>query len=79
MRKQIVLGLLFMAIWALLIYYSAQLVDLLGRIPRAEKNLWWTRNAIILFGFVVIVLWVLFMFGVLNMWSPLKSESVGAF
>ncbi|HPC34066.1 MAG TPA: hypothetical protein PLP73_00235 [Candidatus Absconditabacterales bacterium] len=79
MRKQIVLGLLFMAIGALLIYYSAQLVDLLGRIPRAEKNLGGTRNAIILFGFAIIVLGVLYMFGVLNMGSPLKSESVGAF
>ena len=53
-----------------LVYYSSQLVDVMGRSDRAEKNLWWTRNAIILFGFVVIVLWVLFMFGMLNMWSP---------
>ena len=79
MRKQIFLGCLFMLAGAVLIYYSAQLVELLGRNARAEKNLGWTRNAIILFGFVVIVLWVLFMFGVLDMWSPLKSESVGAF
>lgn len=79
MRQQIVLGWLFMLIGAVLIYYSAQLVNILGRIARAEKNLGWTRNAIVLFGFAIIVLGVLYMFGVLNMWSPLKSESVGAF
>ncbi len=70
MLKQIVLGMLFMWAGLALVYYSSQLVDVMGRSDRAEKNLWWTRNAIILFGFVVIVLWVLFMFGMLNMWSP---------
>ncbi|MCK9466757.1 MAG: hypothetical protein M0P94_00335 [Candidatus Absconditabacterales bacterium] len=79
MRQQIVLGGLFMLIGAVLIYYSAQLVNILGRIARAEKNLGGTRNAIVLFGFAIIVLGVLYMFGVLNMGSPLKSESVGAF
>ena len=68
-----------MLIGAVLIYYSAQLVDLLGKNARAEKYLGWTRNAIVLFWFGIIVLGVLYMFGVLDMWSPLKSESVGAF
>jgi hypothetical protein len=39
MRKQIFLGCLFMLAGAVLIYYSAQLVELLGRNARAEKNL----------------------------------------
>ena len=70
MLKQMVLGMLL--IWAgfVLVYYSSNLVDLIGRNDRAEKNIWWTRNAIILFSFVVMVLWVLFMFGMLNVWSP---------
>lgn len=70
MFKQIVLGLFFMVAWLALVYYSAQLVDMMGRNDRAERNLWWTRNAIVLFGFWIIVLWVLFMFGVLEMSSP---------
>ena len=73
MLKQIVLGILFILIGLVVVYYSFQLAGVIGRIARAEKNLWWTRNAIILFGFVVIVLWVLFMFGVLNTTSPIDT------
>jgi len=62
--------------WVVLIYYSAQLIDMLGRNERAERNLWWTRNAIILSGFAVIVLWVLFAFGVLHMSSPTEIATV---
>lgn len=76
MIKQIVLGLLFMWAWVALVYYSAQLVDMLGRIERAEKNLWGTRNALVLFGFGIIVLWVLFAFGVLAMSSPVDVVTV---
>lgn len=53
-----------------MIYYSSQLVDLMGRNDRAERNLWGTRNALVLFGFWLVVLWTLFMFGVLEMSSP---------
>ena len=70
MFKQIVLGLLFIWWGFALVYFSAQLVDAMWRNDWAEKNLWWTRNAIVLFGFVIMVLWVLFMFWVLDMSSP---------
>ncbi len=70
MFKQIVLGLLFMWAWVAMIYYSSQLVSLMGRNSWAEKNLGWTRNAIVLFGFWLIVLGTLFMFWVLEMSSP---------
>jgi len=70
MFKQIILGLLFMWVWLAMTYYSAQIVDAMGRSDWAEKNLWWTRNAIILFSFWLMVLWILFMFGVLEMSSP---------
>ncbi len=70
MFKQIILGLLFMWWWLAMTYYSAQIVDAMGRSDRAEKNLWWTRNAIVLFSFGLMVLWVLFMFWVLEMSSP---------
>jgi hypothetical protein len=70
MFKQIALGILLMWWWIALIYFSAGLVDMFGRNSWAETNLWWTRNAFVLFGFGLIVLWVLFMFGVLDMSSP---------
>ena len=70
MFKQIVIGLLFMWVGLVMTYYSAQIVNAMGRIERAERNLWWTRNAIVLFGFWLIVLWVLFMLGVLEISSP---------
>lgn len=53
MFKQIVLGLLFIGGWIAMAYYSAPIVDMMGRSDRAEKNLWWTRNAIVLFGFLI--------------------------
>ena len=67
-------GLIIMALWVTCIYFSPKATEFLGRIEWAEQHLWWTRNAVILFGFVVIVLWVLFMFGVLQGWSPLAEE-----
>jgi hypothetical protein len=70
MVKQIILGLLFVWVWLAMTYYSAQIVNVMGRSSRAEKNLWWTRNAIVLFGFWIMVLWVLFMFWVLWTSSP---------
>ena len=56
--------------WLAMTYFSAQIVEVMGRSDWAEKNFWWTRNAIVLFGFVIMVLWVLFMFWVLDMSSP---------
>ncbi len=73
MLKQIVLGLLFMAGWIAMIYYSSQLVNMFGRNQRAETNLWWTKNAIVLFGFALIVVGTLFMFWVLGTSSPVDN------
>jgi hypothetical protein len=78
MLKQIVLGILFMWAWVWLAYYSSQLVDMLGRNERAEKNLWWTRNAVVLCGFGLIVLWVLFTFGILHIASPVEITTTDA-
>ncbi|HKL44127.1 MAG TPA: hypothetical protein VJ892_02525 [Candidatus Absconditabacterales bacterium] len=80
MFKQIVLGLLFIGAGVAMTYYSAQIVEMMGRNDRAEKNLGGTRNAIVLFGFGLIVLGTLFMFGVLEMSSPTEiatSEITG--
>ncbi|HRX63572.1 MAG TPA: hypothetical protein P5060_00485 [Candidatus Absconditabacterales bacterium] len=73
MLKQIVLGLLFMAGGIAMIYYSSQLVNMFGRNQRAETNLGGTKNAIVLFGFALIVVGTLFMFGVLGTSSPVDN------
>ncbi len=71
MLKQIILWLLVAFWWACLIYYSAQLVDMIGRNAWAEKNLWWTRNALILFWFAIMIIWFSILFGMISIsWSP---------
>ena len=67
------IGLLIVTLWIAVIYFSPKAVEFLGRIEWAEKNVWWTKNAVVLFGFVVIVLWILFMFGVLQNGSPVAQ------
>ncbi|MCF7834725.1 hypothetical protein K9M48_01555 [Candidatus Gracilibacteria bacterium] len=69
MLKQIIIGLLLAFGGACLVYFSAQLTDIIGRIPRAEKNLGGTKNALILFGFFIIVLGFLILFGMVELGS----------
>ena len=66
-------GLLIVAVWGAIIYFSSRVVEVLGRIQRAEEHLWGTRNMFILLGFVVIILWVLFMFGIVQSWSKITQ------
>jgi len=73
MLKQIVLWLLLMWIGGALIYYSAQLANVFGRSAWADAYLWWTKNAIILVGFFVIIIAVLIMFGVFTASTPLDA------
>jgi hypothetical protein len=73
MLKQIVVWLLLMWIWGALIYYSAQLANVFGRSAWADSYLWWTKNAIILVWFFLIILAVLIMFGVFTVGTPLES------
>ncbi|MFZ2151019.1 MAG: hypothetical protein WAZ12_02980 [Candidatus Absconditicoccaceae bacterium] len=67
MLKQIILGLLVAFGGACLIYYSAQLVDMIGRNAWAEKNLGGTRNALILSGFAIMVIGFSILFGMISL------------
>lgn len=62
----IILWLFVVGLWWVGIYFSPNLTSVFGRNAWAERNLWWTRNAVILFGFVVIILWIMMMFGMLD-------------
>jgi hypothetical protein len=66
-------GLLIAAVWGAIIYFSPRATEFFGRIQRAEEHLWGTRNAFVLLGFIVIVLWVLFMFGIVQSWSKITQ------
>lgn len=59
--KNFLVWLLFVIIGGAVIYYSAQMSKMFGRIRWAEQNLWSTRSAYVLGGFVLIVLWFLMM------------------
>ena len=66
-------GLVIIALWGAVIYFSPRATEFFGRMERAEQHLWWTRNAFVLFGFIVVVIWILFMFGILQGWSPITQ------
>jgi hypothetical protein len=66
MLGRIVTGLFVVWGWFALMYFSANLTEMFGSISRADQHLWSTRNGYLAFGFVVIVIGFLIMFGVAN-------------
>ncbi|MCX6822778.1 MAG: hypothetical protein NTX91_02125 [candidate division SR1 bacterium] len=70
MAKQIIIGIFVAAIGGVLIYFSNYLVEAFGRNARAENKLGGTRNGYLLVGFGLMVLGLLFLFGVIPTSSP---------
>ena len=68
-------GLLFIILGGLGIYYSAALVEAIGRIPRAENNLWGTRQMYILWWFVSLFIWFALMLWVFQTWSASLNQT----
>ncbi len=62
--------------WSL-VYFSWHLSEIFGSIPRFEKNLWGTRNGLVIFGFGIMIIWFLVLFGVIPTTSP--TENLGGF
>ena len=56
-----------MGLGAACCFYSYQLVNFFWRVEWAERNLGGTRNAIVLGGMLVVVLWVLMVFGMFSL------------
>ncbi len=74
----IIIGLLVVGLWGVVIYFSANLTQVFGRNAWAERNLGWTRNAIILFWFVMMIFGVMMMFGMLDgFWDTSSSKMWG--
>ena len=75
MFSRILWGLAIMAIGAACCYYSYDLVSAFWRNDWMERNLWGTRNWVVLFWFAMVVIWILMVFGVFSISSPATQVS----
>lgn len=64
MLKQIFVGLFVALLGGWLVFFSQGVTDLLWRIDWFERNIGSTRNWYVLFGFLIIVIGFLILFGV---------------
>lgn len=62
----IVMGIVVALIGAVVIYFSAQIVEMFGRNEWAERNMGGTRQAYVLTGFAVVIIGALMVFGVFD-------------
>lgn len=53
-------------LWMSLVYFSSNLSKILWNSDWANRYFWWTRQAIILFWFVVMIFGFMIMFGLLD-------------
>ena len=70
MLGRIIWGLAISIIGAACCYYSYQLVSAFWRNDWMERNLWGTRNGIVLFGVFLVIIWILMVFGVFSIANP---------
>lgn len=70
MFAQIIRGIVCIGTGWSILYFSGNLVEMFGSIARAEKNLGSTRAWYLLFGFGVMVIGFLLMFGIIKTQSP---------
>ena len=71
--KQILLGLLFMVMGGAVMYYSYSIMEMFGRNAWAERNLGWTRNAIVFLWFLFVLVGGLILFGVVGVGNPTET------
>ena len=70
MLGRILWGLALAVIGAACCYYSYDLVEAFWRNDWMERNIGGTRNWVVLFWFMMIVIWILMIFGVFSVSSP---------
>ena len=75
MVGQIVIWIIFIGLGMVCVYYSGPISQAIGRSAWADAHLWGTRNWVIMFGFLVMVIWVLFACGVFKSASPMDVQS----
>ncbi len=73
MFKQIVLWLTIMVVGWAMVYYSNKLVEWFWRSAWADEHLWWTRQAIVLFWFLIVVVGGLILFWIVSLSNPANS------
>ena len=61
------LGMLFIVVWSGIVYYSKQFERWFGRWIFAEQYFWGTAQWYVLLGFVLLVIWLLTLFGVVDL------------
>ena len=77
MFKQIIVWLFIAWLGGVLIYFSQWVAEMFGRVDWFERNMWSTRNGYILFGFWVIVIGFLILFGVVPIsWNSITSTNI---
>ena len=73
MAKQIIIWLAVAGIGWSIIYFSSYLAEMFWRIEWFEKNLWGTRSGFVLFGFLIMTIGFLVLFGVIPTSSPTEN------
>ncbi len=77
MLANIIVWLMIVWIGVWIMYYSQTLTQLFGRVAWADKNVWWTRQFFVLMGFVVCILWMFFVFWLMNV-SQVQDSAINA-
>lgn len=77
MARQIIIGLVIAWMGWSIVYFSGYLAEMFWSIARLERNLWGTRNGLVISGFGIMVIWFLILFGVIPTSSP--TENLGWF
>jgi len=75
MVKQIIVWLVVAWMGWAVIYFSWFLADIFWNIAWFDKNLWWTRNGLIIFGFGFMVIGFLILLGMIPTSSPTENIS----
>ena len=77
MLGQIVLWLLTMAVGGAMVYFSGKIVEVIGRIAWADEHLGGTKQAVVLFWFLLLIVGGLITFGIVSPSNPTDSIPTG--
>ncbi|MFA6256467.1 MAG: hypothetical protein WC606_04760 [Candidatus Absconditabacterales bacterium] len=77
MARQIIIGLAIAGLGGSIVYFSSYLAEMFGTIAWFEKNLGGTRNGLVIFGFGIMIIGFLILFGVIPTNSP--AQNLGGF
>lgn len=75
MAKQIFVGLFVALLWGVLIYFSQGITEMFWRVDWFERHMGSTRNGYVVFGFLIIVVWFLILFGVMPVSKPITETT----